>query len=126
MFVGLVLFFFIYVNKKEKDTRLVETKASITTSELLSHIDNNNTDYLKKYIDKAIEVEGELKELTYKNNTYSLLLTCDNSDRLVLCEMQKDEADKVENLKIGTSVKLKGIYKGSLLDAILLNCIFIK
>ena len=123
--IGLIAFF-LYFNKTEKDTRLIETEASLTTKELISYIDNANTDQLKNYIDKAIEVEGMLKELTFKNNRYSLLLTSENTDRLVLCEMQKDETSKAKALEEGTTVKIKGIYKGSLLDAILLNCIFIE
>ena len=121
-----MVFLYTYINKPEKDTRDIETEVSLTTNEIIAYIDNADNDHLKNYINKAIEVEGTVKELTFKNNIHSILLSSDNKERLVLCQMQQGETSKMENIKEGELVKIKGIYKGSLLDAILLNCIFIQ
>lgn len=123
--LGLIAFFFIYVNRTDKDTRAVETKVALSAEELVDYIDSENMEELKLYIDKAIEIEGIVKEIAFKNNIYTLLLTSDNTERLVLCEMQNTETAKIKAIKQGTRVTIKGIYKGALVDAILLNCIFV-
>ena len=42
-----------------------------------------------------------------------------------MCEMQADQLEKIKNIKEDDIVTVKGIFKGVLLDAILLNCIII-
>ena len=99
---------------------------SITTNELFKNFNNEKEASFEQYIEKALEIKGTLYKITYKNNKYSLLLRGNQIDQLVLCEMQEDQAPIVESLKIGDEVMVKGILKGFLMDAILLNCIVIK
>ena len=40
--------------------------------------------------------------------------------------MNKEENDKIKNLKLDENIKVKGVLKGVLLDIILLNCIIIE
>ena len=112
-------------NYKGVDTREAKTEISITTNELFKDFNNDKEASLNQYIEKAIEVNGTLYKVTRKGDTYSLLLRGNQINKLVLCEMQKDQAPIVEALKIGDEVKVKGILKGFLMDAILLNCIII-
>ena len=122
----LFLFVFIFIiNKETPDTRLIDTHASLTTNEMISLLDDQNNKHLDSYIEKAIEIKGILKEKNKKRGKLTLLLTGEKNTKFILCEMQDDQADKIQNLDIGTQVLIKGIFKGSLLDAILLNCILI-
>ncbi len=113
-------------NYKGVDTREAKTEISITTNELFKDFDSDKETSLNQYIEKAIEVNGTLYKVTRKGDTYSLLLRGNQINKLVLCEMQKDQAPIVEALKIGDEVKVKGILKGFLMDAILLNCIILE
>ena len=113
------------INRQQPDTRKVKTEASLTAIELLYQLDGEDKEDLGKYIEKAIEIKGELFQVTQKNGVYSLLLQGQHSKALVLCEMQMDQTDFVENLTVGQQVTVKGILKGFLLDVILLNCIII-
>jgi hypothetical protein len=113
-------------NYKEIDTRKAKTEISITTNELFKDFNSDKEESLDKYIEKAMEIEGTLYQVTYRGGKYSLLLRGDKIDKLVLCEMQKDQTPLIELLKVGDEVKVKGILKGFLMDAILLNCIILE
>jgi len=116
----------LVLHKQTKDTQFIKTEIRLSSNELIQELNNSQNKHLDVYIDKAIEIKGKLKDVVYKNNKYSIFLTGNNLDSLVLCEMQKNQTDIVENLEIGSDIVIKGIFKGVLMDAILLNCIIIK
>jgi len=61
-----------------------------------------------------------------KKHTSGILLTNlsdDNNKTYILCELQGNQSHKLSHLKIGHPVKIKGVFKGHLVDLILLNCI---
>ncbi len=115
----------IYANRNMPDTRFIDTHAQLTSNEFVSLFDDNNQPQIQGLVDKAIEVRGVLKKITLKEGRYSLLLTSNLKDRYVLCKMQINQNPNVVELAPGQNVIVKGIFKGVLLDAILLNCIII-
>ena len=123
----LVLFFMVYshVNKQQPDTQSFSTKAQLTPNEFISLFDINNTTQAKEYIDEAIEIQGVLDKITFRDNQYSLFITSDEKGKYIICEMQTDQTEVINGIKEGEMVTVKGIFKGVLLDAILLNCIII-
>ena len=114
------------LNRSGVDTRKAKTEISITTNELFEDFDADKETSFDQYIEKALEIKGTLYKVTRKGNKYSLLLRGNQINKLVLCEMEEDQAPIVETLKIGDEVRVKGILKGFLKDAILLNCIFLE
>ena len=124
--VFLLLFMaIIYINRVTPDTQSIDTHASLTTNEMISLLENTNSEHLKEYIEKAIEIKGVLKEVTHRGGKTTLILTGDEDSKYILCEMQDDQGIKVERLEKDTMIVVKGIFKGVLLDAILLNCILV-
>lgn len=117
---------YYFYNHKEVDTRKAKTEISLTANELLKELNGNEEERFGQYIEKALEIEGTVYQVTYKAGKYSLLLRGDKIDALILCEMQKDQASLIELLEIGDEVRVKGILKGFLMDAILLNCIVLE
>ena len=94
----------------------------LSTNELIFEYQNNS---LGKFIEKAIEVDGVLKEIMFKNDVYTLYLTDGQNSTYILCELQHDQIEKIPNLLVGETIKVKGILKGHLMDVILLNCIIL-
>lgn len=125
--VILVLFFMVYthVNRQQPDTQSFNTKAQLTPNEFISLFDINNTNQAEEYIDEAIEIEGVLNKITFRDNRYSLFINSDQKGKYIICEMQADQTEIIKGMKEGEIVTVKGIFKGVLLDAILLNCIII-
>jgi len=89
---------------------------------VLSLIDNEDINYIKP--EEIIEVKGVIKEINYLNNRITILLGSDNNIRAcVICDMQRNQEIKISSLKTQDTIKLKGVFKGFLTDAILLNCV---
>lgn len=130
--IGVVLCFLLIVsilcmkmlNKGIEDTHEIETAETFTTNELLSKLQHTQQK-LEGFIEKAIEVEGEIKEITFQDGKYSLILKGDSDKTFILCEMQSNQSVAVEKLQEGQHIKLKGILKGFLMDIILLHCVII-
>ena len=89
---------------------------------MFDSIDGNQ---VKGYVDKAIEIQGTLKKVTFRENKYTLFIDSDKEGQFIMCEMQTDQIEKIKSIKPDEIVTVKGIFKGVLLDAILLNCILI-
>lgn len=115
MFLTMIIIRYTINTTKEK-----QTIEQITTNGLIFKYKNES---LNKFIEQAIEVDGILKQIKYKNNIYTLYLTDGSNKTYILCELQNDQIKKVPNLVIGEHIKIKGVLKGHLKDIILLNCI---
>ena len=108
--------------EKESDTSLVPTEAVLDANSLASLIKNDDQAISKDLIEKAIEVSGDIKEIIYRNGITTIIIAS-NDENCIVCQMQKNQEKIVSKLKVGASISVKGIYKGVLMDAILLNCI---
>lgn len=87
------------------------------TSESFNKFDN--------YIEKAINVKGFLTKINKQNEKYILTISSKNGKISSICNMQANQVEKIKALKVGDEITIKGIYKGYLIDMILLNCIII-
>jgi lipopolysaccharide biosynthesis protein len=115
---------YVYVNRGIADTTKIQAEEAFTTNELLAKFENKQ-EKLSSFIEKAIEVEGAIKEITFQDGKYSLILKGDSEITYILCEMQSNQNALVQKLQAGQEVKLKGILKGFLMDVILLHCVLI-
>ncbi|WP_082113377.1 OB-fold protein [Kordia jejudonensis] len=124
LLLACLVYVFILFNSGEVDTSKIETSDTFTTSELLQKLESKQQK-LEGFIEKAIEIEGEIKEITYRDGKYSLILKGDSDKTFILCEMQSDQRNEVVKLHAGQDIKLKGVLKGFLMDIILLHCVII-
>ena len=77
--------------------------------------------------EQIVEVEGIVKEINYLNNRISILLGSENvANAFVICDMQRDQDMAIAEINLNDTVRLKGVFKGFLEDAIFLNCIISK
>lgn len=113
-----------YVNRGVADTTMIQAEETFTTNELLSKFQSKQQK-LEGFIEKAIEIEGEIKEITFQDGKYSLILKGDSDINYILCEMQSNQNNTIVRLQEGQDIKLKGILKGFLMDVILLHCVII-
>ncbi len=121
--VMLLVVYIFYVNRKHQESINDKRAYKTLTSELL--LDNYKINNLADLIDKVIIVKGILKEVHFKNNVYTLYINHEDETFHIMCELEKKEDIKIEHLKVGQNIVVKGIVKGHLLDIILLNCVII-
>lgn len=74
--------------------------------------------------EQLVEIEGRIKEINTLNNRHTILIkgTLDASP-YIICDMQTGQEKELELLKENDTIKVKGIFKGFLKDAVFLNCI---
>ncbi|MGB5820643.1 MAG: hypothetical protein WBG90_14255 [Saonia sp.] len=131
IFIGILLLCTYYTyNVFFSDTRIMDmaeerTDIAISSDSLISSfiVDENLAN--SRYVEKTIEVEGVIREVNFLNNRYTVFLQGENQMACLMCDMQTDQTGRIKKLKLGQTVRLKGICKGFLMDAILLNCVII-
>jgi len=71
-----------------------------------------------------IGVEGVIKEINTLNNKQTIFLAdSSRGNSSVLCDMQNNQKNRIQTLKLGDTIRVKGVFKGFLKDVILLNCV---
>lgn len=76
------------------------------------------------YLDKIVQVSGIINSIKTENETVIVALA-GNSFGDVLCYLSEESKTKVNTLKEGQRVTLKGICTGFLLDVVLVKCALI-
>jgi len=103
-FIGILMLLFIVVAISimffkvigvNPDTRLVKTHKSLTSKELFAELQNRSSEDLIDFIEKAIEVEGVIKEINYRNSIYTVMLEGGEYKRHIICEMQRDQNSEI-------------------------------
>lgn len=79
----------------------------------------------KKYVDKLIQVTGEIVEISIDKGTTIVTLKDFNGLSTIICHMLAEDNLKVLKLEIGNEVIIKGICTGYLLDIIMVKCVLI-
>lgn len=116
-----------YYNKKSKlEIKTAQSDVQISSEKLISSFLENEDAANSMFVEKIIEIEGVIKNITFINDRYSILLNGESNFSCVMCDMQPSQYSEIEPLKIGQPIVLKGVFKGFLMDAIFLDCIIIK
>lgn len=130
-FIGLLIltaflgsFFLLWRMYDSEDVNILEAEPELhlNAETLISHFEKENDYYLEP--EKIVEIEGTIKEINSINNRITILLEGGaNESACVICDMQTDQTIGIENLRPKDTIRLKGVFKGFLKDAIFLNCI---
>lgn len=116
----------IYLNRTpSKVTQKTVVEVKISSEDLLAEFLNDEAKANQDYVEKVIEVEGIVKEVTFLNNRYTVLLQGQGEYACLMCDMNIEEMERIKEISTGDTITLKGVCKGFLMDAILLNCVLI-
>jgi hypothetical protein len=93
---------------------------AIAATQLITAYENNEADANSKYLDKVLEVTGEITEVS-KNQKAETVITLKGTDMGgIICTL---EGTAVTEAKPGTSVTIKGICTGYLTDVVLVRSV---
>lgn len=124
--LGLVYYILVKFNEEPNQNSITaETEIRINSTDLLASFISDETLANKTFVEKIIEVEGIVKEVTFFNNRYTVLLQGGEEYMCIMCDMKENQIEQIKTLTKGDTVVLKGICKGFLMDAILLNCVLL-
>ncbi len=112
-----------YLNNPDfVDITRVEPNYRLEAQTIIDLGKNQNDNYLKT--ESIVEIKGVIKEINDLNNRITILLGTDKNElSCIICDMQSDQKEKITKLKPNDTIKIKGVYKGFLQDAIFLNCV---
>ncbi len=111
LLVGSVVAYFMW-NKPHRDVA-DEKGLQITAAMLVMDYQANEQTANVKYLDKAIEVSGNITEVkANQEGKTTIMLASEDAFTGVFCTLK----ESVPNLTVGSSVTLKGICSGMLSD----------
>jgi len=117
-------FAFYMYNKPHKNISKSKTDVELSASQLFSDFENNEVEANTKYLDKVMEVEGVVKEITKDENGMTSITLEGGSDMFgVICQMDDLSKHKRTDFKEGEKVTFKGICTGVLMDVVLVRCV---
>ena len=126
--VGFLLIIFIKNQTNDHDlSKILDEMPShrLEAKAIIDLINNENNSLLEP--EQIVEIEGVIKEINYRNNRITIYLGSNNNTKaFVICDMQKNQKEEILNLNQKDTIKLKGVFKGFLEDAIFLNCVISK
>ncbi|AXT61084.1 hypothetical protein D1816_12230 [Aquimarina sp. AD10] len=116
------IFYAKYRDPAYTNIDLATTELKVSSEDLVSLFLNNEKLATDTYAGKIIEIDGIVKDITFLNNRNTVLLSSKVWSSNVICDMRIDQVKIVEQLKVGQKIKIKGVCKGFLKDAVILNC----
>ena len=129
LFISFLFIFAIYCYFKiSKETVINIKSASISynlhANDLIANFRDNEKSTNKKFAGKIVKIKGKVKEVSFLNNTNTIILLGDENSGII-CDFSQNQTKEIKALTKNQTVIIKGIYKGFLKDVILLNCLLI-
>jgi hypothetical protein len=126
LFIAGVIVGVAMYNKPHRNIQKAKTDFTVSATELLKAFNDNNTLAEKTYFGKVILVNGEIKSITHTGTNTSLIISGKDDFFGVNCSFNVAENQKINELKEGLTIKVKGECKGYLDDVILVDCYLIE
>lgn len=115
----------IYVyNKPHQNIHKTKPDFELEASELFSQFETNEASANEKYLDKVVQVSGEVKEVnTDEAGQVSITLDAGNLMFGIICKLDELAKHKRSTFQPGEKIKLKGVCTGMLMDVVLVRCV---
>ena len=129
--VGLILAvaLYLYINHKPHRDVAAEEAVKIKSSELFKAYETNEKKADELYLNKVLEVSGEVGEILEDTKGAGVIILKGENDFFgVKCALQADQKNKLKKVEEGSVVKVKGLCTGGGggLDVELVKCTVIE
>ena len=111
-----------YYYKKPPDIRKAAAHYETTAPALLADFNQNESTANAKYLDKVVIVEGVISNIDAEGGNPTVFLETGDPMAAVTCSFYNTESTALKNLKVGTTIKIKGVCTGMLTDVVLNKC----
>ncbi|MEP7321447.1 MAG: hypothetical protein ABI761_05985 [Saprospiraceae bacterium] len=110
-------------NKPHQNVSAARAAVQLTADALLNAFKENEGEASIKFINKVIEVSGNIADSKNENNQIIIQIETTDVMSTVICNLDSSETSDRKNFKIGDSIRIKGICSGYLSDVILDRCV---
>ncbi|WP_189663203.1 MULTISPECIES: OB-fold protein [unclassified Polaribacter] len=123
LILGIVGVFVAYkmYNKPHVKVDEVATDIASTANKILEDFTADETIANSKYLEKIIEVKGEISEIKIVKEKGIITLKTNDDFGSVLCHLSAEATKEISTLQTGQTITLKGICTGYLMDVILVK-----
>jgi len=124
LFIGGASIGMMIYNKPHKNIVKADADFQLDATALYATFEEDEAAANARYLDKVIEVTGKVKSSrTDENGILSFTLDTGNDLAGVICQMDHLTEHKNLNIQPGSTISLKGICTGMLMDVILVRCV---
>ncbi len=125
--IGIIVAFIGYKMYNKPHVNVAETASDISliANDILNDFTSDEDLANTKYLEKIIEVKGVISELKIEEGKGIITLKTEDDFGSVLCHLSPEETNKIDTLKVGQTILLKGICTGFLMDVILVKCVLL-
>ena len=121
---GVVIAYYLY-NLKPADMNRVKPDYILSSKSLLKEFEENEADANKKYINKVVEVTGEIASINSgESNSLNVSLKTGSNNSSVICTFASK--DDLEGYKPGQEISIRGECSGYLMDVLINRCRVVK
>lgn len=120
---GILCFFIIYKIYNRPHINIVESKADIalTANKIIYDFSSDETKANRSYLGKIIKISGIISELKLEKEKGIITLKTNQDFGSILCHLSVEASQKMNLLKVGQTITLKGVCTGYLMDVILIK-----
>jgi len=120
---GILAALYLY-NLKPKDLQKVKPEFTITSTELQKAFEENEANASKTYINKVVEVTGEVISIVgSEKNSWNVTLQTGSDFAKVICTFPAVSNPDV--FILGKEITVRGVCSGVLSDVLLNNCVVV-
>lgn len=110
-------------NRRPADIRRESYDTAIDAVELVQAFNRDEETANRNYVDKVLLVTGKLKQIDYNSSGQATMHLDAGEDPVsVVCSFYKQETPTLKNIVPGSTVRVKGVCTGKLMDVILNKC----
>lgn len=127
LFIIIAFGYTVIMNAPKVSVQNKTIDFTLPATELFQEYSENQTVADQKFIDKILQVSGQIFEITTdQQGATVLLLSTGTNEAGVLCTLELSESKQVSGKKVGDSVTLKGVCTGMLMEVVLNRCVVMK
>lgn len=122
--LGVIAAFIAYktYNKPHINVATFKSDISLSADTILNDFTLDENAANVAYLDKIIQVNGTISDIKLENGKGIIALQTNDDFGSVLGHLSDTATKKINALKVGQSIILKGICTGYLMDVILVKC----
>lgn len=124
--IGGAIGVFMY-NKPHAELASQKADFTMTASELFAAFEANESEANATYLDKLVEVSGTVGEKTASaDGGTNIILKEEGAFSGVSCAFLAESSAALEKVEVGSSITIKGLCTGMLMDVSLARCVLVE
>lgn len=112
---------FYFYNKPLESTESMKADFVISATELLSAFENDENQANTTYLDKVVEVSGQVLKIDFQDGKTTIYLETDSPLSNIIFQLEQPNLE----IKEGEKVTLKGICTGYLMDVVVVRAVIV-